>query len=178
MGFTRRSGALGALLLSALVAAVITERAVRSPSADAPAAAAAVERVDSGHALIDDYLKDTREARLAANREADAELAISRQQAAAEAALRTTNVRAAAAPAKAAPAVAAAPLPQPSPLAQSPQQMAQETSRPPAKRPVLARVVSTVTRIPGWVGSSVVDAAAWVVELPGQVVRLPERRFL
>jgi hypothetical protein len=57
-------------------------------------------------------------------------------------------------------------------------QVAQEAAPQPVKRPVLARVVSTVTRIPGWVSSNVVDAAAWVVDLPGQVVRLPERRFL
>ena len=54
----------------------------------------------------------------------------------------------------------------------------QDVAPHPAKRPVLARVVSTVTRIPGWVSSNVVGAAAWVVDLPGHVVRLPERRFL
>ena len=53
-----------------------------------------------------------------------------------------------------------------------------KTAAQAVKQPVLARMVSTVTRIPGWVGSNVVGAAAWVVDLPGQVVRLPERRFL
>jgi hypothetical protein len=178
MPFTRRSGAIGALfLLSALTAAVITDRVATRPPADAPASAAVVERIDSGHAVVDDYLKDVKEARLAANREADAELAMSRHQAAAQAALRVADSRAATG--KARPAAAATPLPQPSPVAiHPPQQVAQEVAPPPAKRPVLARVVSTVTRIPGWVSSSVVDAAAWVVDLPGQVVRLPERRFL
>ncbi len=177
MAFTRRSGAIGALLLSALIAAVITDRVAVWPAADAPDSAAVVERIDSGHAVVDNYLKDVKEARLAANREADAQLAMSRHQAAAQAALRIADARAATG--RATPAAAAMPLPQPSPLAVHPQQqVAEEVAPPPAKRPVLARVVSTVTRIPGWVGSNVVDAAAWVVHLPGQVVRLPERRFL
>ena len=72
MAFTRRSRAIGALLFSALIAAVITGRAAVSPSADAPASVAAVERIKSGHAVVDDYLKDVKEARLAANHEADA----------------------------------------------------------------------------------------------------------
>ena len=177
MAFTRRSRAIGALVFSALVAVVITDRMATWAPADAPASAAAVERIDSGHAVVDNYLKDVKEARLAANREADAELTMSRHQAAAQAALRVADSRAATGKAK--PAVAATPLPQPSPLAVHPQQqVAQEVAPQPEKRPVLARVVSTVTRIPGWVGSNVVDAAAWVVHLPGQVVRLPERRFL
>ncbi len=177
MAFTRRSRAIGALLFSALIAAVITDRAAIWPPADAPASAAVVERIDSGHAVVDDYLKDLKAARLAANREADAELTMSRHQAAAEAALRAADTRAAAG--KATLVAAATPLPQPSPLAVQPQQqVAQEVAPPPAKRPMLARVVSTVTRIPGWVGSNAVDAAAWVVDLPGRVVRLPERRFL
>ena len=181
MAFTRRSLALGAMLFSALVAAVITERVAVSPSADAPVGAAALDRINSGHAVVDDYLKDAKEARLAANREADAALTISRHQAAAEAALRASDTRAETgkAPARVA---AVTPLPQPSPVAaHPPQQVAQvaaEVAPQPANRPVLARVVSTVTRIPGWVSSNVVDAAAWVVDLPGQVVRLPERRFL
>jgi len=178
MAFTRRSRAIGALLFSALVAAFITDRAAIWPPADAPAGAAVVERIDSGHAVVDTYLKDAKEARLAANREADAQLAMSRHQAAAEAALRVTDTRAATGKAPA-PAAAMLPLPQPSPIAVHPQQqVAQEAAPEPAKRPVLARVVSTVTRIPGWVSSNVVGAAAWVVDLPGQVVRLPERRFL
>jgi hypothetical protein len=181
MAFTRRSLALGALLFSALIAAVITDRVAVSPSADSPAEAAALERINSGHAVVDDYLKDLKEARLAANREADAQLAMSRQQTAAEAAARTADARAATG--KATRVAAATPLPQPSPVAvHPPQQVAQVTAeaapQPAAKRPVLARVVSTVTRIPGWLSSNVVDAAAWVVDLPGQVVRLPERRFL
>ena len=180
MAFTRRSCALGALLFSALVAAVITDRAAIWPPADAPASAAVAERIDSGHAVVDNYLKDVKEARLAANREADVELAMSRHQAAAEAALRVAETRGSTG--KATRVAAATPLPQPSPVAVHPQQqvaqVTQEAAPPPAKRPVLARVVSTVTRIPGWVSSNVVDAAAWVVDLPGQVVRLPERRFL
>ena len=108
------------------------------------------------------------------------ELAMSRHQAAAEVALRVPGTRAATG--KATPVAAATPLPQPSPLAVHPQQqvaqVTQEIAPQPAKRPVLARVVSTVTRIPGWVSSNVVGAAAWVVDLPGHVVRLPERRFL
>ena len=178
MALTRRACTIGALLCSALIAAVITERAAVSPPADVPGSAAALERIDSGHAVVDTYVKDVKEARLAANREADAQLAMSRHQTAAEAALRVTDTRAAAS--KATRVAAATPLPQPSPVAVHPQQqqVAQEVAAPPAKRPVLARVVSTVTRIPGWVSSNVVDAAAWVVELPGQVVRLPERRFL
>ena len=44
--------------------------------------------------VVDNYLKDVKEARLAANREADAELAMSRHQAAAEAALRVAEARA------------------------------------------------------------------------------------
>jgi len=176
MAFTRRSGAIGALLLAALVAAIIADRAAISPSADAPGGAA-VDRIGSGHAVVDDYLKDVKEARLAANREADTQLAMSRHQAAAEAALRVTDKRAATG--KTTPVAAVTPLPQPSPVAIHPQQpVAHEVAPQPAKRPMLARVVSTVTRIPGWVSSNVVDAAAWVVELPGQVVRLPERRFL
>jgi hypothetical protein len=180
MALTRRACTTGALLCSALIAAVITERAAVSPPADVPGSAAALERIDSGHAVVDTYVKDVKEARLAANREADAQLAMSRHQTAAEAALRATDTRAAAS--KTPRVAAATPLPQPSPVAVHPQlqvaQVTQEASPPPAKRPVLARVVSTVTRIPGWVSSNVVDAAAWVVELPGQVVRLPERRFL
>ena len=180
MVFTRRSRAIGALLFSALAAAVITDRVAVSPSAEVPASAAAVARIDSGHAVVDDYLKDAKDARLAANREADSQLAMSRHQAAAEAALRVTDARAATG--KAAHVAPATPLPQPSPLAGHPQQqvaqVTQEVAPQPAKRPVLDRVVSTVTRIPGWVSSNVVGAAAWVVELPGQVVRLPERRFL
>ena len=86
----------------------------------------------------------------AANREADAELAMSRHQAAAEAALRVTATRAETA--KAARVAAAIPLPQPSPVALHPQQqvaqITQDVAPQPAKRPVLARVVSTVTRIP------------------------------
>ena len=176
MAFTRRSGAVGALLLAALVAAVIADRATISPAADGPQSAA-VERIGSGHAVVDDYLKDVKEARLAENREADTQLAMSRHQAAAEAALRVTAGRAATG--KTTPVAAATPLPQPSPVAIHPQQqVAQEVAPQPAKRPMLARVVSTVTRIPGWVSSNVVGAAAWVVDLPGQVVRLPERRFL
>jgi hypothetical protein len=183
MAFTRRSCALGALLFSALVAAVIADRGAMSPPADAPAAAAVAERIDSGHAVLDDYLEDVRATRLAANREADAQLAMSRHQAAAEAALRIADTRGStgkATPVATAHATAT-PLPQPSPVAVPQQQVAQvtqEAAPPPAKRPVLARVVSTVTRIPGWVSSNVVDAAAWVVDLPGHVVRLPERRFL
>jgi hypothetical protein len=177
MAFTRRSRAIGALLFSALIAALITDRVATWPPADAPASAAVAERIDSGHAVVDDYLKDVKEARLAANREADAQLAMSRHQAAAEVALRATGTRATTG--KAAPVAAATPLPQPSPLAVHPQQqVAQEAAPQPVKRPMLARVVSTVTRIPGWVSSNVVDAAAWVVDLPGHVVRLPERRFL
>jgi Tfp pilus assembly protein PilX len=130
--------------------------------------------------VVDHYLKDLKDARLAANRDADAELAMSRHQAAAEAALRVTEARTEAG--KATRVAAATPLPQPSPLAVPPQQqvaqVAQEVAPQPAKRPVLARMVSTVTRIPGWVSTNVVGAAAWVVDLPGQVVRLPERRFL
>ena len=177
MAFTRRSCTIGALLFSALTAAVITDRMAILPSADAPASAAAVGRIDSGHAVVDHYLKDATEARLAADRDADAELTMSRHQAAAEAALRVTNARAETG--KATRVAAAAPLPQPSPVAVHPQQpVAQEVALQPPKRPVLARVVSTVTRIPGWVSSNVVGAAAWVVDLPGHVVRLPERRFL
>jgi hypothetical protein len=180
MAFTRRTRAIGALLFSALLAAVVTDRVGTSPPANAPASAAAVERIDSGHAVVDNYLKDVKEARLAANHEADAELAMSRQQAAAEAALRVTHARAETG--KATRVAAATPLPQPSPLAVHPQeqvaQVTQDVTPPPVKRPVLARVVSTVTRIPGWVSSNVVGAAAWVVDLPGHVVRLPERRFL
>jgi len=180
MAFTRGSCAIGAMLFSALIAAVITDRAAVSPPADTSASAAVVGRIDSGHAVVDHYLKDTKEARLAANREADAELAMSRHQAAAEAALRVTATRAETA--KAARVAAAIPLPQPSPVALHPQQqvaqITQDVAPQPAKRPVLARVVSTVTRIPGWVSSNVVGAAAWVVDLPGHVVRLPERRFL
>lgn len=180
MAFTRRSRAVGALLFSALIAALVTDRMAISPSLEAPAGAAAVGRIDSGHAVVDHYLKDAKEARLAANREADAELTMSRHQAAAEAGLRVTEVRAE--PGKATRVAAATPLPQPSPVAVHPQQqvaqVTQEVAPQPPKRPVLARVVSTVTRIPGWVSSNVVDAAAWVVDLPGQVVRLPERRFL
>ena len=181
MAFTRRWRAIGALLFSALLAAVITDRVATSPPADAPSSAAAVERIDSVHAVVDNYLKDVKEARLAANREADAELAMSRHQTAAEAALRVAETRTETG--KATRVAAAIPLPQPSPLAVHPQQqqvaqVAQEVAPQPAKRPVLSRVVSTVTRIPGWVSSNVVGAAAWVVDLPGQVVRLPERRFL
>lgn len=184
MAFTRRSCALGALLFSALAAAVIAGAGAISSPAGAPEGAAAVaERIESGHAVVDHYLKDAKEARLAANREADAQLAMSRHHAAAEAALRVAEARAATG--KPTSVAAATPLPQPSPLAAQPQQqvaqmtqLAQEVAPPPAKRPVLARVVSTVTRIPGWVGSNVAGAAAWVVDLPGQVVRLPERRFL
>ena len=176
MAFTRRSGAIGALFLAVLIAGFIADRAAIAPAADAPDSAA-VERIGSGHAVVDNYLKDVKEARLAANREADTALAMSRHQAEAEAALRVTESRAATG--KTAPVAAAIPLPQPSPVATHPQQqVAQEVAPQPAKRPMLARVVSTVTRIPGWVGSTVVDAAAWVVDLPGQVVRLPERRFL
>ena len=177
MAFTRRSRALGALLFCALIAAVMTHRIAISPSADAPASAAAVDRINSGHAAVDTYLKAAKEARLAANREADAQLTMSRHQAAAEAALRVAEVRVETG--KATRVAAAAPLPQPSPVAVHPQQQtAQDVQTQPAKRPVLARVVSTVTRIPGWVSANVVGAAAWVVDLPGQVVRLPERRFL
>ena len=180
MAFTRRSRAIGALLFSALIAAILADRVAVSPSADAPASAAALERINSGHAVVDDYLKDAKDARLAANREADAELTISRHQAAAEAALRVAHARVETV--KAARVAAVTPLPQPSPVAVHPQQqvalVTQEAAPPPAKRPVLARVVSTVTRIPGWVSSNVVGAAAWVVDLPGHVVRLPERRFL
>ena len=181
MAFTRRSCTIGALLFSALVAAVITDRAAISPPAEAPGSAAALERIDSGHAVVDNYVKDVRDARLAANREADDQLAMSRHRTAAEAALRARNTPAATS--KAARVAVATPLPQPSPVAvHSPQQVAQASQEvvasQPAKRPVLARVVSTVTRIPGWVSSNVIDAAAWVVDLPGQVVRLPERRFL
>jgi hypothetical protein len=180
MAFTRRSRAIGALLFSALIAALITDRVATSPPANAPGSAAAVQRIDSGHAVVDNYLKNVKEARLAANRDADAELTMSRHQAAAEAALRITETRAATG--KATHIATATPLPQPSPLALQPQQqvaqVAGEVAPQPAKRPVLARVVSTVTRIPGWVSSNVVGAAAWVVDLPGHVVRLPERRFL
>lgn len=177
MAFTRRSGAVGALLVSALIAAVMIDRIALAPSADAPAAAAAVERITAGHAVVDTYLAAAREARLAADREADVELTMSRHQAAAEAALRGTDVRTETG--KVARVAAATPLPQPSPVAVQPQpQAVQEVQPQPAKRPVLARVVSTVTRIPGWVSANVVGAAAWVVDLPGQVVRLPERRFL
>ena len=38
MAFTRRSRAIGALLFSALIAAVIADRAAIAPPADAPAA--------------------------------------------------------------------------------------------------------------------------------------------
>lgn len=177
MAFTRRSCTIGALLFSALLAAVITDRMAIRPSADVPASAAAVGRIDSGHAVVDNYLNDAKEARLAANHEADAQLAMSRHQAAAEAALRVTD--AGTETGKVTRVAAATPLPQPSPVAVHPQrQVAQEVAPQPARRPVLARVVSTVTRIPGWVSSNVVDAAAWVVDLPGHVVRLPERRFL
>jgi len=176
MAFTRRSGAIGALLLAALMAAGIADHAAISPSSDVPESAA-VERIGSGHAVLDNYLKDVKEARLAADREADTELAMSRHHAAAEAALRVTESRAATG--KTTPVAAVTPLPQPSPVAiHLQQQVAHEAAPQPAKRPMLARVVSTVTRIPGWVSSNVVDAAAWVVDLPGQVVRLPERRFL
>ncbi len=176
MAFTRRSGALGALLLAAVIAGFIADRAPISPAADAPDSAA-LDRIGSGHAVVDHYLKDVKEARLAANREADTQLAMSRHQAAAEAALRVTASRAATG--KTTPVAALTPLPQPSPVALHPQpQIAEEAAPQPAKRPMLARVVSTVTRIPGWVSSNVVDAAAWVIDLPGQVVRLPERRFL
>ena len=153
----------------------ITSRHRRLPTRRS--SAAAVERIDSGHAVVDTYLKDVKEARLAANREADAELTMSRHQAAAQAALRVAEARTETG--RATRVAAAIPLPQPSPLAVHPQQqVAQEVAPEPAKRPVLSRVVSTVTRIPGWVSSNVVGAAAWVVDLPGHVVRLPERRFL
>lgn len=180
MTFTR-SGAFGALIFSAFIAAVIAGRPAVSPPAAEPATTAAAGRVDTGHALVASYLQDAKDARLAADREADAQLAMSRQQAAAEAALRMSDARAASG--KAVQIAVVTPLPRPSPIAvhlqpQHVAQVAPEAAPQTQKRPVLARVVSTVKGIPGWVSSSVVDAASWVVDLPGQVVRLPERRFL
>jgi hypothetical protein len=127
----------------------------------------------------------TGEARLAADRAADAALAASRRQAAAEAAQRTA---AAAMPKPAKPPVrlAVALPPEPAPAIVPPVAPPLQLQAPPPpaeravrKRPVMSRVVATVGRVPDLVKSSVVNAASWVIDLPGQVVtHLPERRFL
>jgi hypothetical protein len=180
----RYSFIAAAVALSVLLALGVTLRSFVAPAGNPGMTGHAKERVAAGHAIVGDYLKMTAEARLDADRAADAELAESRKLAAAAAAA----TRTASAPKTAKPArVAATPLPEPvpapappvgaPPLPLQPPQTA--TEQAPTKPPVISRVVSTVGRIPGWVSSSVVNAASWVIDLPSQAVtQLPERRFL
>jgi len=62
-----------------------------------------------------------------------------------------------------------------------PLQLAAMVTPPASKRPVIERVrsvIATVERIPRWVRVGVQDAADWATDVPAQIIRLPERRFL
>jgi hypothetical protein len=179
MHLTRHMAVGLAVALSAFVALAVTYRAPMAPAystGDVPAGL-----IEAEHALIADYVRMDAETRLAADRAADHELARSYAEAAEQAANRYTalapepSTRAAKAMKTAS---VAAPLSMPS--VALPLQLVQVTEPPAApRRPVIARVVSTVERIPTWVRSGVENAAAWVADLPAQALpRLPERRFL
>ena len=168
-------------LLAATAASALLALAILPPqrsAQDANISQAATARIEAGHMLVQDSVEATLEARRLAARRADAELSANRQ-AANEAVERAAAVSKSAKPVHMAairPAPEALPLPVASPIRPAaPQQVAEVTPKP----PMTARVVGTVERIPRWLGSKIVNAAVWVVELPGQVVtRLPERRFL
>jgi hypothetical protein len=182
---TRLTSVGFAVAVSVLAALAVSRQpaAITAPAGeDAPAVVVGAE-----HALIGDYLRMSARERLAADREADAELARSRAQAAVDAKARyadaivpvmfaprrkTVHVMAEAAVPAAAPLQLQAPqaLPAPQPV---------QTADLAGKRPVIARVVATVVELPRLVRSGVEDAAAWVTELPAQALpKLSERRFL
>ncbi len=180
MRFARPYVAAIAVALSALAALAVNMRAPVAPPRDVPATEQPAARVQAGHALVGEYVRMTVQARLAADRAADAEFAANRRLAGAETAMKL----AAAMPKAEKPrgVTSAVPLPEPAPPVLAPPLPLQAPVRPvsaPHKRPVVERVVATVERIPNLVRSGIVGAATWVVELPGQAVaRLPERRFL
>ena len=170
------------ILTAAIAASALLALAVLSPQRPAQQMAvgqAATPRIEASHTLVQNQIEATLEARRSAARAADAELSASRQ-AASEAADRAAASAKRAKPVQVATAqLAVEPLPPPAPPQLRPPISQPDAVATPPKPPLVARVVGTVERIPGWLGSKVVNAATWVVELPGHVVsRLPERRFL
>jgi hypothetical protein len=200
IGVTHSARSLQALVLAvaAGACAAVLATIMMMPAAQpmvSVASASQIRLVNDEHAAVGDYLRAQTDADRAAAAAIDRDYADARGRAAAQArpqampriakleaplrkplkgALVTAPTRGAPEPAK----------PESSAAAGPPLQLAALTAAAmpaPPKRPVIERVrsvIATVERIPRWVRVGVQDAADWAIDVPGQIIRLPERRFL